>query len=108
MAAGSKRGACAMNNSKTLGFSFAAVLITLLAPAAYADGPLIVDANTRTGYHFSADPIPVYYDLGNLGIVTDYSTGTPQQVVFDNATGAQLVRKGYGDWSGVPTAAVGA
>jgi hypothetical protein len=97
-----------MNNSKTLGFSFVGVLITLLAPAAYADGPLIVDPNTRTGYHFSADPIPVYYDLGNLGVVTDYSTGTPQQVVFDNATGAHLVRKGYGDWSSVPTAAVGA
>jgi hypothetical protein len=97
-----------MNNSKTLGFSFAVALIGLLAPAAYADGPLIVDPSTRTGYHFSSEPIPVYYDLGNLGVVTDYSTGTPQTVVFDNAVGAHLVRKGYGDWSGVPTGAVGA
>ena len=46
--------------------------------------------------------------LINLGVVTDYSTGTPQQVAFDNAVGAHLVRKGYGDWSSVPTAAVGA
>ena len=40
--------------------------------------------------------------------VTDYSTDTPTEVVFDNAVGAQLVRKGYGDWSSVPTTAVGA
>jgi matrixin len=97
-----------MNNSKTLGFCLAAALMALSATAAYADGPLIVDPNTRTGYHFAAEPIPIYYDLGNLGVVTDYSTGTPQQVVFDNAVGAHLVRKGYGDWSSVPTAAVGA
>jgi Matrixin len=97
-----------MNNSKTLGFCLTAALMALAATAAYADGPLIVDPNTRTGYHFSAEPIPVYYDLGYLGVVTDYSTGTPQQVVFDNAVGAHLVRKGYGDWSSVPSAAVGA
>jgi Matrixin len=97
-----------MNNSKTLGFCLTAALMALAATAAYADGPLIVDPNTRTGYHFSAEPIPVYYDLGYLGVVTDYSTGTPQQVVFDNAVGARLVRKGYGDWSSVPSAAVGA
>ena len=48
-----------MNNSKTLGFSFVAALIALLAPSAYADGPLIVDPSTRTGYHFSTEPIPV-------------------------------------------------
>jgi hypothetical protein len=97
-----------MNNSKTASFCSAVALIVSLAPAAHADGPLIVDPNTRTGFHFAAEPIPVYYDLGNLGIVTDYSTGTPQQVVFDNAVGAHLVRKGYRDWSSVPTAAVGA
>ncbi len=28
--------------------------------------------------------------------------------MFGNAVGAHLVRKGYGDWSSVPTAAVGA
>jgi uncharacterized membrane protein len=96
------------NDSKTFIFSFAVALLALSAPAAYADGPLIVDPNTRTGYHFGKEPIPVYYDLGNLGVVTDYSTAAPQQVVFDNAVGAHLVRKGYGDWSRVPTAAVGA
>jgi len=93
-----------MNNSKALGFCLTAALMALAATAAYADGPLIVDPNTRTGYHFAAEPIPVYYDLGNLGVVTDYSTGTPQQVVFDNAVGAHLVRKGYGDGSSVPSA----
>jgi hypothetical protein len=100
-----------MNNSihfTTGRFCVALSLIALLSHAAYADGPLIVDPNTRTGYHFAAQPIPVYYDLGDLGIVTDYSTDTPQEVVFDNAVGAHLVRKGYGDWSSVPTAAVGA
>jgi hypothetical protein len=97
-----------MNSLRTLRFCFAVALSALLASVVYADGPLIVDPNTRTGYHFAAEPIPVYYDLGNLGLVTDYSTGTPQQVVFDNAVGAHLVRKGYGDWSNVPTAAVGA
>src|SRR5580692_2157146 len=97
-----------MNNFKRLCFCLNGALIALWSCAANADGPLIVDPNTRTGYHFGPEPIPVYYDLGNLGVVADYSTGTAQQVVFDNAVGAHLVRKGYGDWSGVPTAAVGA
>jgi hypothetical protein len=97
-----------MNDSKALSCCCAIALLALSGAAARADGPLIVDPATRTGYHFGSDPIPVYYDLGNLGIVTDYSTDTPTQVVFDNAVGAHLVRKGYGDWSSVPTAAVGA
>ncbi len=100
-----------MNNSLSViaGKIFLSVsLLALLARTASADGPLIVDPLTRTGYHFAAQPIPVYYDLGNLGRVTDYSTDPPQQVVFDNAVGAHLVRKGYGAWSSVPTAAVGA
>lgn len=97
-----------MSSSAALSLCSAMTLFALLSPAAYADGPLIVDPNTRTGYHFGTEPIPVYYDLGDLGVVTDYSTGTPQKVVFDNAVGAHLVRKGYADWSSVPTAAVGA
>ncbi len=94
-----------MNNCTNLRFCAGIALFAQLAPAAYADGPLLVDPNTRTGCHFSKEPIPVYYDLG---IVWDYSTPTPQEVVFDNAAGAPMVRKGYGDWSSVPTAAVGA
>jgi hypothetical protein len=97
-----------MNNSTRSSFCLWSALIGLWSIPAFADGPLIVDPNTRTGYHFGPEPIPVYYDLGNLGVVTDYSTATPQQVVFDNAVGAHLVRKGYHDWSSVPTAAVGA
>jgi hypothetical protein len=84
----------------------AAALLSLsiaLAAPAYADGPLIVDPHTRTGYHFGPDPVPVYYDLGNLGVVWDYSTPTPTQVVFGNAVGANLVRAGYAAWSAVPT-----
>lgn len=87
---------------------FSGVVLALLAGQARADGPLIVDPKARAGYHFSADPIPVYYDLGNLGVVWDYSTATPTQVVFGNDVGARLVRQGYGAWSSVPTAAVGA
>ena len=97
-----------MNNSLTARLGSALALVALFTPAAHADGPLIVDPNTRTGYHFSSDPIPIYYDLGNLGVVTDYSTSPPQQVVFNNAVGAKLVSNGYGSWSKVPTAAVGA
>jgi uncharacterized membrane protein len=100
-----------MNNSIHFAaerFCLGISLITWGQSAAFADGPLIVDPLTRSGYHFAAQPIPVYYDLGNLGKVTDNSTSPPQQVVFDNAVGAHLVRKGYGDWSSVPTAAVGA
>jgi Matrixin len=96
-----------MNRFKTVNLCAAAMLLAVACPV-LADGPLIVDPNTRTGYHFGSDPIPVYYDLGDLGWVTDSSTDTPQQVVFNNAVGAHLVRKGYGDWSSVPTAAVGA
>jgi hypothetical protein len=97
-----------MNNAMAARCCSALALVALLVSAARADGPLIVDPNTRTGYHFSSDPIPVYYDLGNLGVVWDYSTSPPQKVVFNNAVGAQLVRSGFGSWSNVPTAAVGA
>ena len=90
-----------MNNSVRAIFCSALALAALLTTAARADGPLIVDPNARAGYHFSSDPIPVYYDLGNLGVVTDTSTSPPQQVVFNNAVGAQLVRNGYGSWSKV-------
>lgn len=97
-----------MNDPSRAIFCGAFTTLALLASAARADGPLIVDPNTRSGYHFSSDPIPVYYDLGDLGVVTDYSTSPPTQVVFNNAVGAQLVRNGYGSWSKVPTAEVGA
>jgi len=47
--------------------------------------------------------VPVYYDLGNYGETWDYSGATPKLVVFDNAVGAKAVRKGYSEWSSVPT-----
>ena len=76
----------------------------LLTSAAFAGGPLLVDPKTKSAYHYdTSTPVPVYYDLGNLGVVTNYRTNPPSQVIFDNATGAQLVKSGYGAWSGIPT-----
>lgn len=87
---------------------FVATLLTLaLSSAAFAGGPLIVDPKTKSAYHYdTTTPVPVYYDLGNLGTVTNYNTNPPSQVVFDNATGAHLVQKGYIDWSSIPTSSL--
>ena len=48
--------------------------------------------------------MPIYYDLGNLGVVPDYSTDPPTMVTFDNTVGKNLVTKGFGDWAGIKTA----
>ena len=48
--------------------------------------------------------MPIYYDLGNLGVVPDYSTNPPTMVTFDNTVGKNLVTKGFGDWAGIKTA----
>jgi len=48
----------------------------------------------------------VYYDLGNLGVVCDWSTGNCVPVTFDNSVGKALVTKGYGDWSAIKTASL--
>ncbi len=84
-------------------FAAALALVSLIVATAHADGPLIVDPNTRTGYHFGPDPVPVYYDLGIFADVWDYSTATPTEVIFDNSVGANLVRAGYASWAAVPT-----
>ena len=81
----------------------APLALALGAGAALAGGPLIVDPATATAYHYGPAPVPVYYDLGNYGEVWDYSGATPKLVVFDNAVGAKSVRKGYAEWSSVPT-----
>ena len=47
--------------------------IVMLSCAAFAGGPLIVDPNTRTAYTFGPGTVPVYYDLGNLGVVYDWN-----------------------------------
>ena len=73
------------------------------AGMAMAGGPLLVDPKTGTAFHYGPAPVPVYYDLGNFGVVWDYSTAIPRKVVFDNAVGANLVRTGYASWSNVPT-----
>jgi hypothetical protein len=94
-------------SSKTTRLAIALpTLWVLLAPQAHAGGPLIVDPNTQTGFHFGPDPVPIYYDLGNLGVVWDYSTPTPTRVVYDNKVGAHLVRQGYAEWSGVATSSL--
>jgi len=96
-----------MNNTKTSLIAVALLALSaLLAPRVYADGPLIVDPKTKTGYHFGPDAVPIYYDRGNLGVVRDYSTTTPTQVVFDNKVGARLVKQGYAEWSGVATSSL--
>src|SRR5271169_6699790 len=89
------------------------VTLLLIAPlaaftsSAFAGGPLLVDPKTKSAYHYdTSTEVPAYYDLGNLGVVTDYSQNPPAQVIFDNTTGAALVKKGYGDWSGIPTASL--
>src|SRR5664279_5090318 len=77
----------------------------MLTSAAFAGGPLLVDPATKSAYHYDASqPIPVYYDLGNLGVVPDYSTNPPTMVTFDNTVGKNLVTKGFGDWAGIKTA----
>src|SRR5215475_12996103 len=87
---------------------FVAKLLTLaLSSAAFAGGPLMVDPKTKSAYHYdTTTPVPVYYDLGNLGTVTNYNTNPPSQVVFDNTTGTHLVQKGYIDWSSIPTSSL--
>jgi len=85
---------------------FLAIALTLtFASAAFAGGPLLVDPQTKSAYHYdTSTPVPVYYDLGNLGVVQDYSTYPPTPVTFDNTVGKNLVTKGFGDWSGIKTA----
>ncbi len=82
-------------------------LLLLLAASAFAGGPLIVDPNTKTAYTYDpSTPVPVYFDLGNFGVVTDYSTDPPSTVIFDNTVGKNLVTKGFGDWSAIKTASL--
>src|SRR5450631_3924068 len=81
--------------------------LVLLTASAFAGGPLLVDPNTKSAYHYdTSTPVPVYYDLGNLGVVTDYSTNPPTVVTFDNTVGKKLVEKGFGDWSAIKTSSM--
>ena len=67
---------------------------------------LLVLGVVTAGAAMAGGPLMVYYDLGNFGVVLDYSTPTPTTVVFNNAVGANLVRTGYASWSNVPTTAL--
>ena len=81
--------------------------LTAFTVSAFAGGPLLVDPATRTAYHYdTSSPVPVYNDLGNLGVVCDWSTGNCVSVTFDNSVGKALVTKGYGDWSAIKTASL--
>jgi len=77
--------------------------VILSASLAFAGGPLIVDPKTRTAYTFGPGTVPVYYDLGNLGTVKDYSHYPPVPVTFDNSVGMQLVQNGFNSWSTIAT-----
>lgn len=81
----------------------APLALAFCAATAIAGGPLFVDPNTATAFHYSSAPVPVWYDLGDYGDVWDYSTPTPTIKVFPNAVGAKSTRKGYAEWSDVPT-----
>src|SRR5271165_2798077 len=96
-----------MSRSKRFLSCFLLALLVLVSASAFAGGPLIVDPTTKTAYHYdTSTPVPVYYDLGNLGVVTDYSTSPPSIVTFDNNVGKGLVTKGYHDWSAVKTSSL--
>jgi hypothetical protein len=89
-------------NKSVFGFLLITTL-TLFSCLAHAGGPLIINPDTKTAYHFGPGVIPVYYDQGNLGVVWDYSQDPPVQVTFNNAVGRKLVEKGFHDWSNVPS-----
>jgi hypothetical protein len=74
--------------------------VALLSCVAFAGGPLIVDPTTRTAYTYGPGTVPVYYDLGNLGVVYDWNQN---QVIFPNADGKALVDTGFTSWSSIPT-----
>src|SRR6516164_9969732 len=96
-----------MSKSRTTFILVLAVSLTASTVPTFAGGPLLVDPATRTAYHYdTSSPVPVYYDLGNLGVVCDWSTGNCVPVTFDNSVGKSLVTKGYGGWSAIKTASL--
>ena len=96
-----------MNKNRFFFALFLLASLATLTAAAFAGGPLLVDPATKSAYHFdTSEPIPIYYDLGNLGVVMDYSTNPPTKVVFHNNVGKRLVTKGFGDWSAIKTSSM--
>ncbi len=78
------------------------IAVLVVATAALAGAPLIVDPVTRKPWVYGPGTVPVYYDQGDFAVVYDWNN-YPAQVTFDNATGAAQVRKGVADWSAIPT-----
>src|SRR5215471_10460840 len=96
-----------MSKSKSVLTLILIASLMVFTVSAFAGGPLLVDPATRSAYHYdTSSPVPVYYDLGNLGVVCDWSTGNCVPVTFDNSVGKALVTKGYGDWSAIQTASL--
>ena len=96
-----------MNKNRCFRTLLALASVAMLTSAGFAGGPLLVDPATRSAYHYDvSQPIPVYYDLGSLGVVPDYSTNPPTMVTFDNTVGKNLVEKGYRDWSAIKTSSM--
>jgi uncharacterized membrane protein len=78
-----------------------------MSSLAFAAGPLIVDAKTRTAYAYDVrEAVPIFYDRGNLGITYDFSVDPPRQVKFSNWYGKRMVEKGFGDWGSVATSSL--
>ncbi len=71
---------------------FVTLLALLFAAQTFAGGPLILyDPSTRTPFAYGPGPIPVFTDLGDLGVLPGTQADT-------------LTARGMEAWSGVPTA----
>jgi uncharacterized membrane protein len=80
--------------------------LAAVASPALAGGPLIVDNVSGKPWRYAPGAVvPVYTDLGNYSFQTDWWVDPPVDYVLDNAAGVAQVKKGFADWSSVPTSA---
>ncbi len=81
-----------------------ALALAAAASPALAGGPLIVDAVTGKPWRWAPGTVvPVYTDLGDYSFQSAWWLEPPVDYVFPNAVGVAQVRKGFADWSAVPT-----
>ncbi|HVP67170.1 MAG TPA: hypothetical protein VMT17_07890 [Anaeromyxobacteraceae bacterium] len=90
--------------SRTL-LLFATAATAAASFPARAGAPLIVDSVSGKPWRYPPGvAVPVYHDLGDYAVVTDWAN-YPAQVTFGNAVGAAQVTTGLASWASVPTAA---
>src|SRR6266571_8677980 len=100
MTSGSKTGGSKMARTKVIA---ALIAFFVVAPLAFAGGPLIIDPITKKAVAYPG-LVHVYYDQGNLATgIWNYSVDPAVQVNLDNNVGKYLVEKGFADWSNIPT-----